>query len=108
MHSPVSETAARPFPRGVVAFAVLQNVDDAVDDLDRILALFRRQAGGFRGRADLDAFAAARAGVGHGVGAGLQGGLECLGHRQPSHGGDPHSVPPSRTGLKALPAGCKT
>ena len=52
---------------------------------DRILPLFGREPGRDRGRADFDAFAAARAGIGHGIGARLQGGFECLGHRHLAH-----------------------
>ena len=81
------EAPARPFARGLVAFAVAHDVDDAVDDVHRILPLLDRQTGGFRGRADLDTFAATGASVRHGVGARLQRGLErsglwLLGHKR--------------------------
>ena len=52
------------------------DIDDAVDDMDGILPLARRQSGGVRGRADFHAFAATGAGIRHGVGAGFQGGFE--------------------------------
>ena len=63
------------------------NVDDAVDDVHRILPLFDRQAGGFCGRADFDTFATTGAGIRHGVGARYQRGLErsglwLLGHKR--------------------------
>src|ERR1700692_855094 len=47
------QAAARPFARRVVALAVTQNVDDAVDDLDRILPLFGGETGRRGRRADL-------------------------------------------------------
>jgi hypothetical protein len=63
------ETAARPFARRIVAGAAAQQIDDAANDLDRILPLFSRESGRLSRRADFDAFAAPRAGVDHGVDA---------------------------------------
>ncbi len=89
MQSPETHAAARPFARRCIALAVPQDVDDAVDDRDRILPLFGRQAGRRGRRANLDALAATGAGVEHLVDAGLQGGLECLGHWKQVH---PHDA----------------
>ena len=86
-----------PFARRVVAVTVAQDVDDAVDDVNRILPLFGREPGRDRGRADFDAFAAARAGIGHGIGARLQGGFECLSGISPMT----WSVSPTQGRLKA-------
>ena len=66
------ETAARPFARRIVAGAAAQQIDEATDDLGRIFPLFSRQPGRLSRRADFDAFAAARAGVDHGVDAPVQ------------------------------------
>jgi hypothetical protein len=66
------ETAARPSARRIVAGAAPQQIDDAADDLGRILPLFRGKPGRLSRRADLDAFAAARAGVDHAVDAPFQ------------------------------------
>ena len=75
------EAARRPFARGFVALAAPEDVDDAVDDVDGVLQLFRRESGRDGARTDCHAFAATGAGVRHGVGAGLQGGFEGLCHR---------------------------
>ncbi len=48
-----------------------QNVDDAADDADRVGALAGGEPGGHGRRASRDAFAAAGAGVDHGVDAGF-------------------------------------
>ena len=79
MHSPDSRQPLAHLRAASLPSAVAHDVDDAVDDLHRLLPLLDRQAGGFRGRANLDAFAAAGAGVRHGVGARFQRGLECSG-----------------------------
>ena len=98
------QAPARPFARGLVALAVAHDVDDAVDDVDRILPLLDRQACGFRGRAHLDAFAATGAGIRHGVGARLKRGLERSGLRLLGHG---RNVAPNRARLKGMPSRCK-
>ena len=74
------ETAARPFARRIVAGAATQQIDDAADDLGRILPLFSGEPGRLSRRADFDAFAAARAGVDHGVDTALQCQFEALSH----------------------------
>ena len=75
-----AHAAGRPVARRFGALAPAQNVDDAADDADRIVARRGFQPGGAGDRASLDAFAATGAGVDHGVDAALQGGLEGLGH----------------------------
>ena len=66
----------RPFARGFRAVAGAQNVENAADHRDRL----GLDAAGPGDRADLDAFAAARAGVGHRLDACGQRGFESLGH----------------------------
>src|SRR5262249_60045575 len=56
---------ARPLARGLRTVAGAQNVDDAGDDRARLGV----DAAGAGHRTDLDAFAAARAGIGHRRGA---------------------------------------
>jgi hypothetical protein len=63
----VQQAAIRPIARRFIAFAAPHDVDHAADDRDR----FGGHAGRRNRRTDLDALAAARAGIGHGVGAGL-------------------------------------
>ena len=75
-----AHAAGGPMARRIAALAPAQNVDDAADDADRIVACRGFQPGGAGDRASLDAFAATGAGVDHGVDAALQGGLEGLGH----------------------------
>jgi hypothetical protein len=62
-----------------------QNVDDAADDGNGISPLVFSKPGSNSRRANLDAFAAARAGVRHRGGTGLQGGFECHGRRLLGH-----------------------
>jgi hypothetical protein len=88
------ETAARPFARRIVASAAAQQIDDAANDLGRILPLFSGEPSRLSRRADFDAFAAARASVDHGVDTALQCRFEGLSHghnrnavRRPIEGG---------------------
>jgi len=85
---------ARPFARGVRAVAGAQNVDDAGDDRARLGV----DAAGARHRTDLDAFAAARARIGHRRDACGQGGFECVGHAASASTGP--RLPRPRDGLK--------
>jgi hypothetical protein len=89
------QTGARPLARRIVAGATAQQIDDAADDLGRILPLFSSEPGRLSRRTDFDAFAAARASVDHGVDAFLQCGFEAR-----SHG---HIVVPLGARLKGLP-----
>jgi hypothetical protein len=70
-----------PFAGGLIALAGAHNVDDAVNDCGGILQLFRRESAWPGDRANLNAFAATGAGIGHGQRARFQGGFECL-HRR--------------------------
>jgi hypothetical protein len=89
MHSP-----ERRQPLAHLRAAAAQQIDDATDDLSRILPLFSGEPGRLSRRADFDAFAAARAGVDHGVDTALQCRFEGLSHghnrnavRRPIEGG---------------------
>ena len=80
MQSPERTQPAAQWRAASLPSPAAQNVDDAADDADRIVACRGFQPGGAGDRASLDAFAATGAGVDHGVDAALQGGLEGLGH----------------------------
>jgi hypothetical protein len=67
-----------PFARGVIALAGAHNVDDAANDRGGILHLVRRESAWTGNRANLNAFAATGAGIGHGLCAPIQGGFEGL------------------------------
>src|SRR5580700_5322164 len=106
-----TDAAARPLSRRLVAslaiMTLTQDIDDAADDAHGIVACRGFEPGSAGDRTDLDALAAARAGVGHCRGAGLQGGFEGFGHRcHPAIGAG--TVPPTRSRLKAFPSRCKT
>ena len=66
----------RPFARCFRAIARSHNIDDPIDHR----AWFGRNAARSRHRADLDAFAATRAGIGHSRDACGERGFECLAH----------------------------
>src|SRR5262245_5218549 len=85
---------ARPFARGVGTVAGAQNVDDAGDDRARLGVDTARP----RHRTYLDAFAAARAGIGHRRDACGQRGFECVGHA--ASGSTGPRLPRPRDGLK--------
>src|SRR5262249_9222381 len=85
---------ARPFARGVRTLARAQNIDDAGDDRARLGV----DAAGAGHRTDLDAFAAARAGIGHRRDACGQPGFECVGRA--ASGSTGPRLPRPREGLK--------
>src|SRR5437868_13667696 len=73
---PGEHAGVRPFARCFRAIARSHNIDDPIDHRAR----FGRNAARSRHRADLDAFAATRAGIGHSRDACGERGFECLAH----------------------------